>query len=117
MEQKRAKTGGRAKGTPNKVAHEVRSLAQQHGADAIGTLAEIMADPTRNENARIAAAREMLDRGYGKSGVEGVTALPLLMTDNRPVFEIIFLDKKPQTNVVENADIQDVKPIVYDEDE
>jgi len=90
METKRAKTGGRKAGTPNKVTAEVRTLAQQHGADAIGTLAEIMGDPTRNENARIAAAKELLDRGYGKAGVDGVTALPLLTTDERPIFILNF---------------------------
>ena len=112
--EKRQKTGGRAKGTPNKVAHEVRSLAQQHGADAIGTLVEIMTDPNRSETARIAAARELLDRGYGKAGVDGVTVLPLLTIDERPVFTLTFLTApKKEEKVIDN--IQDVD--VYDTNE
>ena len=113
MEKKRAKTGGRKAGTPNKVTAEVRTLAQQHGADAIGTLAEIMADTTRNENARIAAARELLDRGYGKSGVDGVAALPLLMTDDRPVFYLNFLtEPKRVEKVIEVTEVD-----IYDDNE
>jgi len=113
MEKKRAKTGGRKAGTPNRVTAEVRTLAQQHGADAIGTLAEIMADTTRNENARIAAARELLDRGYGKSGVDGVTALPLLMTDDRPVFYLNFLtEPKRVEKVIEVTEVD-----IYDDNE
>src|SRR3990172_12725078 len=99
--EKRKKSGGRRKGTPNKVTAEVRTLAQQHGADAIGTLAEIMADTTRNENARIAAARELLDRGYGKSGVDGIAALPLLTTDDdRPIFVLNFLTEPKRVKKV-----------------
>ena len=115
MEKKRAKTGGRKAGTPNRVTAEVRTLAQQHGADAIGTLAEIMADTTRNENARIAAARELLDRGYGKSGVDGVAALPLLMTDDRPVFTLTFLTAPKKEEKVIEHNVQDVD--VYDTNE
>jgi len=116
METKRAKTGGRKAGTPNKVTHEVRSLAQQHGADAIGTLAEIMADPSRSENARIAAARELLDRGFGKCGVDGVTALPLLTTDDdRPIFVLNFLTEPKRVEKVIEHNVQDVD--IYDTNE
>ena len=114
--EKRQKTGGRAKGTPNKVTHEVRSLAQQHGADAIQTLASIMRDQTRNENARIAAAKELLDRGYGKSGVDGVTALPSLTTDDdRPIFVLNFLTEPKRVEKVIEHNVQDVD--VYDDNE
>ena len=49
-----------------KILAEVRELARTHTAEAIETLALIMRDPNQNARARVAAARELLDRGYGK---------------------------------------------------
>lgn len=57
---------GRKKGTPNKVTAEIKMLAREHGADAIQALANILVR-TDSDAARIAAAKELLDRGYGKS--------------------------------------------------
>jgi hypothetical protein len=59
------KTGGRVKGTPNKATIEVKALAQQHGPECIAGLA-LLAKTAENEQARIAAMRELLDRAYGK---------------------------------------------------
>lgn len=65
--QRKAKVpgSGRKKGSLNKVTAEIKGLAQQHGADAIQTLARLM-KAADSDTARIAAARELLDRGYGK---------------------------------------------------
>lgn len=60
------KVGGRIKGTPNKATADVRALAQRYTDDAIRTLSEIMLRGEA-EAARIAAARELLDRGHGKA--------------------------------------------------
>lgn len=57
---------GRPKGVPNKITADVKVLAQQYGAQAIKTLASIMVK-SGDEKAQIAAAKELLDRGYGKS--------------------------------------------------
>lgn len=57
---------GRQKGTPNKVTADVRAAAQQYTAEAIQTLASIMRESDVDQ-ARIAAAKELLDRGHGKS--------------------------------------------------
>lgn len=57
---------GRPKGRPNKVTAEVKELAQQYGRQAIEALAQLMVE-AESEQARIAAAKELLDRGYGKS--------------------------------------------------
>jgi hypothetical protein len=57
---------GRKKGSPNKVTAEVRSLAQQYGEQAVKMLAEMMVNG-ESEAARIAAAKEILDRAYGKA--------------------------------------------------
>ena len=62
---KRVKTGGRKAGTPNKTLHDVRVLAQGYGPEAIKCLRELMCS-AEGETVRVAAARELLDRGYGK---------------------------------------------------
>lgn len=61
------KIGGRQKGTPNKATADIRALAQRYGQDALDVLHDIMTDKQRPAAARVAAAKEMLDRGYGKS--------------------------------------------------
>jgi hypothetical protein len=60
------KTGGRKSGTPNKATQEIRALAQAHAPDAIEELARL-ALRAESETARVAAIRELLDRGYGKA--------------------------------------------------
>lgn len=61
------KTGGRTKGTPNRVTADIKALAQTYGPDAIDTLAEIMRNEAAPEAARISAAKELIDRGFGKA--------------------------------------------------
>jgi hypothetical protein len=59
------KTGGRVKGVPNKATAKLKALAQKHTAAALKTLASIMKGGD-TDSARVAAAKELLDRGYGK---------------------------------------------------
>jgi hypothetical protein len=49
-----------------KVLADVQELARQHAPAAIVELARL-ALKAKNENARISAIRELLDRGYGRS--------------------------------------------------
>lgn len=58
------KTGGRLKGTANKVGADVRALAREYTEQAIETLAKAM---TKAEewSARVAAAKILLERGWG----------------------------------------------------
>lgn len=56
---------GRKKGTPNKIVTDVRELAQGYGPEAITTLVELMRDADF-ETVRVAAAKELLDRAYGR---------------------------------------------------
>jgi hypothetical protein len=44
----------------------VRDQAQQHGEEAISVLASIMRDCEAPPSARISAASEILNRGYGR---------------------------------------------------
>lgn len=60
-----AKTGGRQKGTPNKATAEIKALAQKHGASAIAECLRIMKN-SESDQARISAAKEIMDRAYGK---------------------------------------------------
>jgi hypothetical protein len=59
--------GGRQKGTPNKVTADVRALAGQYGEKALKTLAKIMESDNEPAAARVSAAKEILDRAYGKA--------------------------------------------------
>ena len=59
---------GRPRGTPNRVTAEVRTLAQEYGPEAIETLVSIMRISDQ-PSAKIAACKELLDRGYGRSTI------------------------------------------------
>jgi hypothetical protein len=50
---------------------QLRDLAQRHTEAAITTLAGVMNDPRTSAAAKVAAASTILDRGWGKPGVEG----------------------------------------------
>ena len=62
------KTGGRQKGTPNKLTAEKRAtladLAQKHTATALSALVEVA--QTGSDSARVAASVALLDRVYGR---------------------------------------------------
>jgi hypothetical protein len=88
--------GGRQKGTPNKITADVRALAQEYGEDAIRELATILTT-SENHSARISAAKELLDRGYGKS----MQAVELTGADGGPLetitrVELVALDDDSQ---------------------
>jgi hypothetical protein len=57
---------GRPIGAVNKSTRELREAAKAFGADALNAIAKIMHE-SDNEANRIAAAKELLDRGFGKS--------------------------------------------------
>ena len=59
------KTGGRRKGTAN-IPTPLKQAARVYTIEALHVLAGIMRTGT-NEAARIAAARELLDRGHGRA--------------------------------------------------
>lgn len=59
--------GGRPKGALNKVTRDVREAAQEYSPAALRTLAAIMSNGKTNPAARVAAAKELLDRAHGKA--------------------------------------------------
>lgn len=58
---------GRPKGAPNKATAEVRDVAQGYTNEAVTTLVSIFLDKDQPAASRVAAAREILDRGHGRS--------------------------------------------------
>ena len=50
-----------------KIPTEIKSLARSHTKSAITTLAAIMNKTDAQDSARVAAAKELLDRGWGRS--------------------------------------------------
>jgi hypothetical protein len=58
--------GGSRKGKPNRATADVKALAQKHTAEAIKELARL-ATQAESEPARVAAIKELLDRGHGKA--------------------------------------------------
>lgn len=57
---------GRPMGALNKATRDIREAAREYTDDALKTLARLMKSG-KTEQARVAAAKELLDRGYGKS--------------------------------------------------
>ena len=87
---------GRKPGVPNKATLEIKELARQYGPKAIEELA-IMAGllkvadrkPAENDTARMAAAKEILDRGYGKA------AQAIIGDENQPLKHVLEVSWAP----------------------
>jgi len=60
------KTGGRRAGVPNKATREIKDAARVYGPEAIERLWELSA-AADSDAAKVAALKEILDRGYGKA--------------------------------------------------
>jgi hypothetical protein len=56
---------GRPVGSKQKVTPEIKAMAMKHCPAALETIVHL-AQNGENESTRLAAAREILDRGYGK---------------------------------------------------
>jgi hypothetical protein len=57
---------GRKPGQRNKITAEIKDLAMKYAPDAVKELGRL-AKEAESEQARAAAIKEILDRGYGKS--------------------------------------------------
>ena len=58
--------GGRKKGVPNKITADIKALAQKYLPAAVKELGRLSVS-AQNEMARIAAIKELFDRGCGKA--------------------------------------------------
>ena len=61
------KTGGRKPGGRNKVVKDIKVLAQGYGEEALMFLVSTVRDSEAPHAARVSAAKEVIDRGYGKA--------------------------------------------------
>ncbi len=61
---------GRKPGSRNKITADIKLVAQSFGEEAIKHLVEIARDGEAAPAARVAAVKEILDRGFGKSKQE-----------------------------------------------
>lgn len=57
---------GRKKGIPNRLTSSLKQYAAQYGEEAIDKLVEVMRNSEAPVNSVVMAARELLDRGFGK---------------------------------------------------
>ena len=59
------KTGGRKKGTPNKINADIKAAFREHGPELVQALLALA--ESEDENVRLKAIQVCLDRGYGKA--------------------------------------------------
>jgi hypothetical protein len=59
-------TGGSRKGKPNKATADIKALAREYAPVAMKELARLAAE-AESEAARVAAIKELFDRGFGKA--------------------------------------------------
>jgi len=76
------KSGGRKAGTLNKATRDIKELARAHGPEVIEGLIRLFREAD-GDAARIAAAREILDRGYGKA------TQPIAGDDDMPAIKMV----------------------------
>ena len=71
MDKDGNKTGGRQKGVLNKSTQDIKALASEYGPAVITELARLATEAV-NEQTRVSACKEILDRVYGKAsqGIE-----------------------------------------------
>jgi hypothetical protein len=72
-----------------KAPREIRSLARCYTNTAIHTLVGVMTNPKAMSSAKVAAAKEILNRGYG-----AVTNEDGLAADNRVIVNILQLTQQ-----------------------
>jgi hypothetical protein len=80
-----AKTGGRQPGTPNKIQSDLKELIQRHGPELIDGLLKLVRDPGTPPAAKVAATKELMDRGYGKPA----QSVAVTGQDGGPVEQVI----------------------------
>jgi hypothetical protein len=93
--------GGRPLGSRNKATADIRALAQPYGPAAVLMFAEMAGllpgkPPAESEQARIAAGKELLDRGYGRS------MQPVL--GEQTVHIVGGIDSPPRPATIEDAE-------------
>jgi hypothetical protein len=106
------KSGGRKKGTPNKITSEVKELAQRFGEEVIDQLHHIATNKKSSDGDKIAAIKELLNRGYGKAPAPihlgGPDGAPLSITidyfKSLPEDQLMAFLERFMTEVLDNPE-------------
>jgi hypothetical protein len=115
-EEKRTKTGGRQKGTPNKMTRvDIMKSARIYSLQALGTLVDIMQDPDQPGAVRVSAANSVLDRAHGKAkqiteigGIDGGDIAAKLTIEFVGVPPQVAPQVAPQAQITDNPQVVDV---------
>lgn len=101
---------GRPRGALNKATADIKRIAQDHGGEAIRVLATIMSEAGEPAAARVAAARELLDRGYGRvpQAIGGTNELPPIKSTR--VFNYSVLSEAALSELMAAADAAATEP-------
>jgi hypothetical protein len=59
-------------GAPTKGQHDLRNVAREHAQEALALIVKVLNSPRATPQARIAAARSLLERSWGESLLEQV---------------------------------------------
>ena len=80
---------GRPKGALNKANAEIKATAQKYGSRALKRLVHLM-DNAENQGTQVAAAKELLDRGFGRPAqvVGGSDDLPAIA--HKVTVEVVY---------------------------
>ena len=91
---------GRKAGTPNKATAAIRALAGEYANEAIVMLADLMKSDNTPAAARISAAKELLERGYGKPGTYAALELKTPLSELSPKDAIGIISDKAATGAI-----------------
>lgn len=87
-----------------KWKQHISAICREYTKDAVQTLTQIMGDETMPPNARIRAASEILDRGWGKAPVN-------ITLDAGGALDLSALSDEALKNIIaENSAIMDALP-------
>ena len=75
---------GRKAGSPNKATAAIRELAGKYAGNAIDTLVALMNDDETPAAARISAAKELVERGFGRPGSYATLELETPLSELSP---------------------------------
>ena len=75
---------GRKAGSPNKATAVIRELAGKHVEEAVNMLAELINDMGAPHAARISAAKELIERGFGRPGSYATLELEIPLSELSP---------------------------------
>jgi hypothetical protein len=78
------KTGGRKKGTLNKATADLKVIASDYGYNALLEIVRLSTE-SENEQIRLSACKEILDRAYGKAPQYIENKTTVIQTEKSPL--------------------------------